>query len=379
MSELIDFQELRESARAMLAVECAAERVHGFIDGDAALPGALWNTMADLGWQGLIVPEAHGGMGLGVGDLMAIYYELGRHCAPVPLLPTMLAADALVSAGNAAQQAQYLPAIASGACIAAVMGLESGFATQTLSVGAQGDKLIVSGVVDFLLEAQHARLLLVLACRADGTPLVVLIDTAADGVQMDSAATVDRTRNFASLRMERLQLSNERILAEGAAAADLVERLTDHAALALACDSIGGAELLFDQTVEYLKTRKQFNRLIGSFQALKHRCADLKVLLQASGSTVEKAVANLRAAGEARGSSELAAWASMAKSYAADTYARVAGEAMQLHGGIGFTWEHACHMYLKRAKLNQTLFGAGRWHRDRVARCLVAGVAYPQS
>jgi alkylation response protein AidB-like acyl-CoA dehydrogenase len=379
MSELIDFQELRESARGMLEVECATERVHRFIDGDAALTDTLWRAMADLGWQALIVPEAHGGMGLDVGDLMAIYYELGRHCAPVPLLPTMLVADALASAGSAAQQAQYLPVIASGACMAAVMGLESGFAAASLSISERGDKLILSGAVDYLLEAQHAGLLLVLACRADGTPLVVLIDTAIDGAQLAAAATVDRTRNFTSLRIQQLQLSSERILAEGAAAGDLVERLTDHAALALACDSIGGAEWLFDQTVEYLKTRKQFNRLIGSFQALKHRCADLKVLLQASGSTVEKAVGNLRAAGAARNSSELAAWASMAKSYAADTYARVAGEAMQLHGGIGFTWEHACHVYLKRAKLNQTLFGAGRWHRDRVARCLVAGAAYPQS
>ena len=136
--------------------------------------------------------------------------------------------------------------------------------------------------------------------------------------------------------------------------------------MALACDSIGGAEIIFDATVAYLKTRKQFNRLIGSFQALKHRCADLKVLLEVSGTSVEQAVQAMRE------HSELAGLASMAKFYAGDAYAHIAGEAMQLHGGIGFTWEHDCHLYLKRAKLNQALYGGSRWHQDRAARALVA-------
>lgn len=375
MTESIDFQELRDAARELLAAQCGSDTVLRVIAGDDAAAAALWHTIAGLGWQALTVAEEYGGMGLGTGDLMAIYYELGRHCAPLPLLGTMLAADALARAGSAVQRAAYLPDIASGARRAAVMAPELAFAPQRIGLTVSGsDELLLRGRVQYLVDAVGADLLVVLARHDSGELMVVLLEPAVDGLTLESVGAVDQTRNFCSLRIEDLRLPRARVLASGNdRVRNLAGALLDHAALALACDSSGGAEHIFEKTVSYLQTRRQFNRLIGSFQALKHRCADLKVLLEASGSAVETAVQAARSGGVS------AVSASLAKAYACDVYARVAGEAMQLHGGIGFTWEHDCHLFLKRAKLNQSLFGSSRWHQDRAAAALLACDAIAES
>jgi len=368
MTGSIDFQELRDSARELLAAQCASDTVLRVIAGERALADTLWRTMAGLGWQGLAIAEPYGGLGLGRGDLMAIYYELGRYCAPLPFLGTMLAAEALALCGSAAQRERYLPAIADGSLRAAVMAPELAFAPQQLALTVSGgDELSLSGWVEHLADARDADLLVLFARHVDGELTALLVEPVADALPRETIATVDQTRHFCALRCDGLRLPRARVLATGPEASRLAGALLDHAALALACDSSGGAEHVFEKTIAYLQTRRQFNRLIGSFQALKHRCADMKVQLEASGSAVEKAVQTACAGGA------LALPAGLAKAYAGDVYARVAGEAMQLHGGIGFTWEHDCHLFLKRAKLNQMLFGAGHWHRDRCAALLLTG------
>ena len=172
----------------------------------------------------------------------------------------------------------------------------------------------------------------------------------------------DATRTLGRLRLDQHPVPAERLLAEGAAAEQLRERLMDHAALALAADSIGGAAAIFDITLEYLKTRRQFDRPIGSFQALKHRCATLRIRQRAAEASL------LRAREASTGGIERPSTAaSIAKFEACDAYLAIAAQAIQLHGGIGFTWEHSCHLFLKRAKLNQVMFGSSGWHQDRVA------------
>jgi alkylation response protein AidB-like acyl-CoA dehydrogenase len=175
--------------------------------------------------------------------------------------------------------------------------------------------------------------------------------------------TMDRTRSLCDVVFDDVEIAPEQVL--NVTPAHWGE-LLDHASVALACDSIGGATHILEKTVEYLRTRVQFNRAIGSFQALKHRCATWKILQEAASALTSNAAQMLAADAEQRASS-----ASSAKFYACDAYAAIAGDAVQLHGGIGFTWEHDCHLFLKRAKLNQVLFGSAIEHRERVARIVL--------
>jgi alkylation response protein AidB-like acyl-CoA dehydrogenase len=366
MSELIDFAELRESARSVLTAECSSEKLHKFIDGKVDLTGELRRTMAELGWYALLVPEEHGGLGLGCGDLAAIYYELGRVCAPSDFLGSMLVAHALLL-GQPALAGNLLPSLAAGELKGAAWGLEQALSPKgpTVTAAPSGAGVQLTGSVNLVVDAAGADLLLLPVQDAQGELAWVLLDLQGSGVELEAVPAYDCTRNFRSLQLTATEIPADHILARGEAARAMADALLDHACLALACDSIGGAEAIFAKTVDYLKTRKQFNRLIGSFQALKHRCADLQVALLASSAGVESVVQDQRAG------AELGAGASMVKAYATDVYSQVAADAVQLHGGIGFTWEQDCHLYLKRAKLNQQLFGGNTWHRDRVARQLL--------
>jgi alkylation response protein AidB-like acyl-CoA dehydrogenase len=366
MSDVIDFDELQDSARSVLTVECSSEQLHKFIDGKFDLAAHLRKTMAELGWYALLVPEEQGGLGLGCGDLAAVYYELGRVCAPSDFPGAMLVVHALLLSQPCALAEELLPALAGGDLRGAVWGLEQAL-SPTLGVTAvpKGAGLALSGSASLIVDAAGADLLLLPARGKDGELSWILLDLHGIGVEPEAVPAYDCTRNFRTLCLDGVEVPADRILASGASAHAIADALLDHASMALACDSIGGAEAIFDRTVEYLKTRKQFGRLIGSFQALKHRCANLQVALKASTAAVESAVQQLRA-GQPAGAS-----ASMVKAYATDVFTQVAADAVQLHGGIGFTWEQDCHLYLKRAKLNQQLFGGNNWHRDRAARQLL--------
>jgi alkylation response protein AidB-like acyl-CoA dehydrogenase len=337
-----------------------------FVNSGAKIDEALWRTATELGWTGLAVPEHLGGTALGFEAQGALYEELGRHLAPLPLLSSALCAEALVRAGSEAQQQAWLPPIAEDGTITAIASPADALDGRVPTLTRSGAGFRLSGEAAGLLSPAGARLVIAFAKDESGAVFAMLLEPERDGFTIELDEVADLTRHRGQISFGGLDVPKDRLLAGDGR--DLAEGLLQHAALGIAFDSIGGASHIFDLTIEYLKTRQQFGRPIGSFQALKHRSADLKVLLEASGATVRDAANRV-------GAPDAAYWASMAKFYGSDAYAKTAGEAIQLHGGIGYTWEHHCHLFLKRAKLNQQLFGASEWHRDRAARLLVGGQA----
>ena len=358
MSEQLEIGELRQAIRDVLA-----DRAGGAItipgEQGRGLDRDLWQEMAGLGWLALPIDEAFGGLGQGVEHLAVLYEQLGGRLAAVPALPTMLAATAIAGFGDDALKSRWLPAIAGGTCLAAV-ALPGDEALPAVADGA------LHGVADHVGFADVADLLLVPVAGPDGA-LLAVIPRETPGVTVAARPLVDLTRSMAQVRLDGVQLSAIALLAPGAAG---WAALHDHAALGLACDGLGGCDALLEMTNAYLKIREQFGRPIGSFQALKHRMADWKVRIEAMRTLVRHAAVVVGAGG-----SGASAAASGAKAYACDIYAAFAGDAVQLHGGIGFTWEHPCHLFLKRAKLGQQLFGSGKAHKDRVAALLFDGPA----
>lgn len=349
MSE-IDPRELLDSMRNVLTTHAGA---HARIPGDEgqALDRGLWAKMAELGWLGLAIEEDQGGLGLGVEHLAVLYEELGRVLACTPATTTLIAADAIGRHGSAELKVRILPSVIAGETMLS-LALPSRDAP-TIKCGR------ISGVIEHAPFAADADLL-VFPAKQDGRDKLVVLATNAKGVRTENRAAIDLTRRMGRVLLDGAEVTDEDLLS--LEAGDW-ERLRNHCALAIACDAIGGAQALFEKTIDYLGVREQFGRPIGSFQALKHRAAGWKVELEAAAALVRQAGIALSA-----GAEDVSALISGAKFYACDLYAAVSGDAVQLHGGIGFTWEHSCHLYLKRAKLNQYMFGSSTEHKERVAR-----------
>ena len=347
MSDDIDLEELRASIRDVLDVEASGERVHRHYDSGAAFDPALAQTVAALGWTALALPERDGGLELGFGAAALLYEELGRGPAPIPMLPTLLSAEAIAKGGDDAQRAAWLPPFAGGEQFAAVV------LDPPTGLTAQDDRL--SGNCGLVADGAGASLFLV----ALDDQRAALIAAGAPGVAIERQPAIDRTRSLALLSLDGAQYESLPI--------DL-DSLRAHASLAVACDSIGGAAAILERTIEYLKVRVQFGRPIGSFQALKHRIANHQLALEVARAMVTRVVA-LHAGGH--GAAGIAA---LARVNATETYAAIADDAIQLHGGIGFTWEHDCHHYLKRARMNEMLHGNAETLLDRAAIALT-GVA----
>ena len=337
MSDQIDLAELRAGFRDVLETEADADHVRRHVAGDALYDHALTSTVASLGWAGLAIAEADGGLGLGLPALAVLYEELGRGPAPLPLFPTLLAADALSEAPDRLRSA-WLPRIAAGEIFAAYVP------------GAfEGDKM--SGCIEHVLDGGAAELFVI--GLEDGRCAAVPRGTI--GLEVRPTPSTDRTRSLATLILDNVAIEPFSVGSS---------RLERHAALALACDSVGGADAILGKTVDYLNTRVQFGQPIGKFQALKHRVAEHKLRLEAARALTSHAlgleVADSRAVGMAL----------LAQAEAVAAYAVIAGDSVQLHGGIGFTWEQECHHYLKRAWLNRLLFGGETQALDRAALLL---------
>lgn len=356
-------EDLRDSVRDVLREQCNLEHVRRIVDGDREPAQALLRIAAELGWMGVALPEDQGGSGLGYGALCVLYEELGRHLAPLPLLPLAMCAEALASC-HSPQLKRHLPALVAGECSATVSSPAQALDAPALRLRRSGGALQLHGRASGLLGGTDAALLLLLARDDEGALHALLMDPRRDGVTLVDQRSSDPTRTLCSADLDGVEVPADRVLIEVDAEA-LAQRLLNHACLALASDAVGGAAAIFESTIDYLRTRHQFGRAIGSFQAIKHRAADLKVQMEASTGLLRQALtaADL-------GHSSAHQLAAMAKFHACDTYARVAAEAVQMHGGIGFTWEHHCHLFVKRAKLNQQLHGGSEWHQDRIARSL---------
>ncbi|HEX2485368.1 MAG TPA: acyl-CoA dehydrogenase [Myxococcota bacterium] len=377
-------ERLRDAARELLAAECPMERVRKIAAEPSGHDAALWRAFAEAGWLGVLVPDALGGAGLGLLDAAVLLHELGRAVAPGPFLASSVAAVvALREAGTRAQQERWLPALAAGEAIATVAlfeGLEArpdGGALRDRAA-RRGGGFLLDGTRPFVPYGHLADLVLAAfrTARAsagagyDGVSLFA-VPGDAKGLKKELLVSVDETRRECELRLRGVQLPREALLerrerAAGAARASgagpLVARVLDACAVAIAAESLGGAERALERAVEYVKVREQFGRPVGSFQAVQHMAAEAAARIEPARALVWYAAW----AFDARPKDAPLA-AAMAKAACCDVYRAVARTAVEMHGGIGFTWENDMHFYLKRSLANAAAFGDGDWHRERVA------------
>jgi alkylation response protein AidB-like acyl-CoA dehydrogenase len=365
---LIERDELRREAHDMLADLAGATALRERIARDVHGEDPLWPRLVEVGWAGIEVAEDAGGAGADFGDLAVVLVELGRTLAPGSLFSSaVLAAGALDLAGSAEQKQRWLPGLADGGLrgTAALADASGGIAGGGFRARRDGDGWVLDGTAGYVPDAAGADLLVLRATGDDGNLLVAVAGGAA-GLDVRPAPMLDLTRSFDDLVATGLRVPADGVLAAGSAATRTVDVLLQRAAVATACDSLGIADEVLARTVEYLKQRVQFGRPIGSFQALKHRSTDL--LIQVETARLVVADAAEKVAGEGGPVA-----ASRAKSYAGDAAAAVAAAGVQMHGGIGVTWEHDAHLFLKRAVLNQSLVGDSRWHRRRLADMILPG------
>ena len=359
--------DLRRSVRDFAASRPLADAVRRVVEGEAAYDQAAWDTLATtMGLTAIGIPQEYGGAGYSVAELGIVAEELGRSLAPVPFLSSaVLATSALVCCADDAAKAQYLPGLADGGAIATVAlgGFTSWpFPDRTaINASATDHGHRLAGTAGHVLDAGAAGLLLAVAGLEDGWGLFA-VDPASPRVVLRRHEALDLTRPLYSADFDEAEAV---LLGRGPAdwpgLADLASRIS----AALACEQAGGMASCLETTVAYLSSRAQFGRPIGSFQAIKHRCADLLVELEAARSVAYEA--RDRAANGLPGRPGVVAAAAAAQSWCGDAYVHAAQEAVQLHGAIGFTWEHDVHLHLRRARADQLLFGTPRAHRRALA------------
>ena len=363
-------EELRASVRRFLADRAPLSRVRALMDGGET-DWAVWEQAgSQLGLQGLAIPESYGGAGFSFAEQAVVLEEFGAALYGGPYLASaVLAATALLASPDEGARRGLLPDIASGQTVATLAFTEDGGswdpAAIRLSAVKDGEDWRLDGHKSFVLDGTTAGLILVAAATDAGLSLFAVegageVGGRPAGLARAALPALDQTRQLA--RLEFAGVTGRLIGSPGDGAAAL-DRALDVAAVALAAEQLGGAQRALDMAVEYAKIRRQFDRPIGSFQAIKHRCADLLLEVESLRSAVGYA-----AAAVAEDSAEIPVLASLVKAYASDTYFHVAAENIQIHGGIGFTWEHDAHLYFKRAKSSELLLGDPTYHRELLAQ-----------
>ncbi|HXQ89209.1 MAG TPA: acyl-CoA dehydrogenase family protein [Solirubrobacterales bacterium] len=364
-------QAIRSTAHDFLASRFKSERVREIAASEDGFDEAGWKEMAELGWAGLALPEEWGGQGLGIVDLAVLFEEMGYALAPSPLLSNTIAGLALATAGSDEQRERWLRPLAAGELRGAPALLDAGTSAVPLEFALEaeetGDGLVLNGEKTLVMDAASADFFLV--ATADGRRHIV--ERGADGVTVKPEESIDLTRRLSSVKLEGVRVAPESTLP--GAAEDYLP-VFHRACVALAAESTGVAQRTLEMSVAYAKDRQQFGRPIGAYQAVSHRCAQMLLETENSRSAVYGAA---WAADAEPDSLPLAA--SMAKAYASDAGWRVPDMAIQVHGGIGFTWEHDLHFFLKRGRANAASFGDAKWHRERVAEAVLAGETAPAS
>ncbi len=358
-------EELRRAVRRFLEDKSPMTEVRRLMETTEGYDPAVWEQMANqLGLQAMAVPEEYGGAGFGYVELIVVFEEMGAALLCAPYFSTVaLAANCLLSCGDESAKKDYLPGIASGETVA-TLGLteDSGrwdLEGITLSATRQGEGWVLDGHKMFVIDGHTAGLVLV-AGRSEAGVSLFAVDAEASGLTRTPLATMDQTRKQARLEFSSVPA---RLIGEDGAAGPALTRTLDLAAVALAAEQVGGAQRCLDTSVEYAKTRIQFGRPIGSFQAIKHKCADMLLEVESA-----KSAAYYAGWAAAEDSEELPVVASLAKSYCSEAYFHAAAENIQIHGGIGFTWEHDAHLYFKRAKSSELLLGDPTYHRELLAQ-----------
>ena len=366
-------EELRASARAFLAEHSDSEAVRKAMATDLGFDSGLWRKMAgELGWTAVHIPEACGGLGLGQVELAALLEIMGGALLCAPYFSSIcLGANALLVAASDAQKQEYLPGIADGTRRATLafsgeLGSNDCSAIQ-VTTRRDGDEIVLDGSHAFVLDGHSADWLIVAArsrgSQGDEGVSLVLVPSDARGLTRERRPTLDQTRRLARIRLDGVRVPATALLGDEGAAAPALARTLQLAAVAQAAEQVGGAQRCLDLSVAYAKQRVQFGRPIGSFQAIKHKCADMMVAVESA-----RSAAYYAACVAAEESPELAVAASLAKAWCSDAYFECAAQAIQIHGGVGFTWEYDVHLHFKRAKSTETFLGDPTWHRERVAR-----------
>jgi alkylation response protein AidB-like acyl-CoA dehydrogenase len=334
---------------------------------------AVWKQIAEQGWQAMHIPEEYGGAGFSYVELIVLLEEMGRalFCAPY-FSSVCLAANTLLIAGSEDHKKAYLPGIASGETIATLAFTEpngrwdaSGI---TVAARRENDGYVINGTKLFVLDGHVAQTMIVAARTADADDSnegvsLFMVDASAPGISRKALNTMDQTRKQAEVVFDGVTIPSSALLGKEGAGWGYLERVLDLAAVALAAEQVGGAQKVLEMSVEYAKVRVQFGRPIGSFQAIKHKCADMLLEVESAKSAAYYAAWAARENNE-----ELPVVASLAKAYCSEAYFHAAAENIQIHGGIGFTWEHDAHLYFKRAKSSEILFGDATYHRELLAQ-----------
>ena len=363
---------LAESARRFLQEAAGCETALKVMETPTGFDPTTWDTMtSELGWTALTIPEAYGGYGLGYTDLIPLLEAMGRHMLCSPFFSSIcLGANALLEAGTEAQKSQWLPDIAAGQLRATLAFTEARgtwvHEDVQATYAATDDGFVLNGVKDYVPDGTSANLILVTARSQNshgGEGISIFAITPEQtGLTITPQPALDQTRKQARLTLENVRVQASARLGDGDLAPSTIQRILDLASIALSLEQVGCAERCLQTAVEYAKIREQFGRPIGSFQAIKHKCADMLVLVESARS------AAWYAAWMATQDEDLSFAASQAKSYCSDALYLCAAENIQIHGGIGFTWEHEAHLYLKRAQSSKVLLGTPEYHRERLAQ-----------
>jgi alkylation response protein AidB-like acyl-CoA dehydrogenase len=360
---------LQQSARDFFARECKPERVRELMATDTAFDDGLWRALADQGWTGLIIPEEFGGLGLSLVDLIAVSEEMGRACLPGPFLSTLWAAALIDRAGSDGQRKQYLEPIAAGDLKATVALLEEDAdwnpAAIQMRAEKEGKDYRLRGRKEFVTDADAADVIICVARCAEGL-ILLPVAKSAKGMKVTATPGLDATRKLYSVEFDDVTVPEADALAFNTRTQEAIESATDVAIVALCAEMLGGMQWTLENTVEYAKTRQQFGKSIGIYQAVQHQLADMFNFAEGARSAVYYAA---WAVSENDASAKLAV--SVAKAHCSDAVREVGNRGVQLHGGIGFTWEHNLQLYYKRAKSSEIMFGDASHHRETIARKVI--------
>jgi alkylation response protein AidB-like acyl-CoA dehydrogenase len=366
---------LRATARKFFENECTSEFVRARMAEPAGVTDDFWKKLAEQGWLGLIYPEQYDGTGLGFVDLTVLMEEMGRAVMPGPFFSTVLLGGlAILEAGSEAQKKAWLSKISQGQAKATLALTEPNArwdaAGVTVTAREGGGKFTLSGTKLFVLDAHVADVIVVVARTREGTRpeeglSLFLVPKGASGLDVKLLPTMDQTRKLCEVKLSDVTVGADALLGAKGQAWGPLSRVLDRATVALCAEMCGGAQRVLDMTTDYAKIRVAFGKPIGSYQGVKHRAADMLVEVENAKSLTYYAA---WAVDENVPEAPLAA--SMAKAYVSDAYRRTAGAGIQLHGGIGFTWEHDLHLYFKRAKSSEFTFGDASYHRERVAQLI---------
>ena len=375
--ELNETQKLfKDSARELFAQECPPAVVREMIESGQSYSEEMWQKLVEQGWTGLMFDEQDGGMGLGMVEMAVAFEEMGRALVPGAFLSTVALAGSLIQgACSPAYRAKRLGDIAGGKAKATVALLEESASFDTdavrLEATAVDGGIKLTGKKLFVPDASVSDYIIT-AARLGADIVLCFVDRNATGVTIKPMPSIDATRQLYEVEFNDVMVAAEDAMGNSPKARDALEHALDVATLAVSAEMVGGMQWIMDTSVEYAKTRKQFGKPIGQFQAIQHHCANMLLMTESARSAVYYAAWLM-----GNNPEQAPVAVSMAKAYASDSYREVGNLGIQVHGGIGFTWDEPIHFYYKRAKASELMFGDATYHRERIAKLVMDGAGEP--